>query len=88
MYQSHAGHNQSPGKHDDGKPDAWTESLHHHIAWDLGGDVEREEDGQGDVVVQALHTQILLEMDEAGISNVGAVEEAETVSISRERRRV
>lgn len=67
-------------QHDDGKPKTGTKTLHHHVGRDLGRDIEREEDGERDVVFDGAgtlggHVQVPLEVEEFGISDVRAVEE-------------
>ncbi len=76
MHETHASHDQAPADHDECKPDTWACSLEHHIAWDFGGNIEGKEDRESDVVVQPFHPKVLLEIDEAGIADVGAVEVA------------
>ena len=79
VHQPHASHDQTPGDHDHRKPDTWTKALHHHVAWDFGRDIEWKENGQGNVVIQTLHTEINLQLDETRVSDIGAIEEAETI---------
>ena len=73
--ETHADHDNSPCKHDNCEPDGWAEALHGHVGWNLGSDVEWEEDSEGDIVVQVLHLEVLLEGVETSISDVGAVKE-------------
>jgi hypothetical protein len=70
-------HGQRPEEHDEGEPDGGAGALHHYVGRDLGGDVEGEEDREAVVVLQAVQVQVLLEVVEARVADVGAVEEAE-----------
>lgn len=49
----------TPGHHDNRDPERRTGFLHHQVRWDLGGDVEWEEDGECDLIRQYVpeHTQ-------------------------------
>ena len=75
--QTHASHDEAPAYHDDGEPDSWAEALHHYVAWNFGGDVEREENGKRDVVIQTFHTKASLQPDETRVADIGTIEEAE-----------
>ena len=79
VYQPHTSHDKAPRDHDHSKPDTWTKALHHHVAWDFGCDIEWEENGQGDVVIQTLHTEINFQLDETRVADIGTIEEAETI---------
>jgi hypothetical protein len=80
LYQTLASHDSAPGDHDESQPQAGANTLHHHVAWDLGRDIEREEDGKCDVVVQPVHPQVSFETDKTRISNIRAIEVAESRS--------
>ena len=81
LNETHADHDNSPCKHDDSEPDGWAEALHGHVGWNLGSDVEWEENSEGDIVVQVLHFEILLKRIETSISDVCAVKERKTVGM-------
>lgn len=70
-----ADHRHRPEYHDKSKPDARSEAFHHHVAGDFGGDVEREQNGETVVVLQAVESKILLEVVESGIPNVCTIQE-------------
>jgi hypothetical protein len=70
-------HTNSPCNHDGAKPLRRAGPLHHDIGWHLGGDVKREENRKGNVVIQAFHAEILLKTSKTGISNVATIEEGE-----------
>ena len=74
VYKTHAGHYQAPGNSKAGQPDARTDSLHHDIAWNLGGDAEWEEDRKSDVIVAPFHPEIVFEANETGIADIRAIE--------------
>jgi hypothetical protein len=64
--------------HDDRQPQTGAGALHHHVTWDLGQDVEREENGQRDIVHNGGttvdgHAQIRLKTEQLGIADVGAI---------------
>jgi hypothetical protein len=77
LYQTLESHDSAPGDHDESQPQAGANTLHHHIAWDLGRDIEGEEDGKCDVVVQPFHSQVSFETEKTRISNIRAIEVAE-----------
>lgn len=77
VYQAHASHDESPRDHDDSEPNAWTDALHHHVAWDFGRDVEGEENGKCDVVVETLHSEIDLQIDETRVTDIGTIKKTE-----------
>ena len=72
----HAG---GPCNHDKGEPSRGLESLHHHVAWDLGRHVERVKDDQAVVVLELVQTEISFQVLQSGVANVGSVEEAEAL---------
>jgi len=73
--EAHACHYNAPRNHDKGQPDAWPDSLHHYVAWYLGRDIEREENSEGDVILEAFHMKIGFEVEELCIADIGSVEE-------------
>lgn len=60
---------------------AWSQPLHHDIAWNFRSDIERKQDCQAIIVLQAMKVEIFLEIVESCISNVGAVQEAQPISL-------
>jgi hypothetical protein len=71
-----ADHGRGPAYHNQGQPDRRTESLDSHIAWDLGGNVERKQYRQSIVVLDAFQVKVLFEMVESGVPDVGSVQKA------------
>jgi hypothetical protein len=75
-------------QHNDSEPKAWSKTFHHHVGWDLSGDIEWEEDGQRNIVLDSLwafprHAQVLLKTEEFGISNVCTIQKGKTAQVSK-----
>jgi len=81
-HETLANHGCRPAHHDERQPDRWADALHHHVAGDFGSDIKGEQHRQAVVVLQPLQVQVLLEIVEAGIADVGAVEEAQSGELS------
>jgi hypothetical protein len=80
-------------QHNDREPQAWSETLHHHIGWDFGGDIERKENGQRNIILDRLgtlfgHAQVLLKTEEFGISDIGSVQEGKAEELVHARSSV
>lgn len=69
-------HSNRPEEHNECEPDGGPDALHHDIRGNLGGDVEREENGEAVVVLEAVEVEVAFEMIQAGVADVCAVEEA------------
>jgi hypothetical protein len=69
-------HSNGPEEHDEGKPDGGADALHHYVGRDLGGDVEWKKNCEAVIVLKATEVKIAFEVIEAGVTDVGAVEEA------------
>jgi hypothetical protein len=48
--KTHHGSHDGPHNHDERNPERGAESLHGQVGGDLGSDVEREEDGNGNLI--------------------------------------
>jgi hypothetical protein len=70
---THEGHDDAPHKDDAGEEDAGRPSLDGDVGQRLEAGVRDEENGQGDVVVGAMHMERLLHVRHTGVSNVGPV---------------
>jgi len=82
--QTHQSHANTPGNHDNAKPERRARTLHHDVARNLRGDVPREEDSKGDIVVEALHLEVLLEAGKTSVTDVRAIKEGEEVEEGKE----
>jgi hypothetical protein len=76
---AHEGHDGAPHEDDAGEEDARRPSLDGNVGQRLEAGVRDEEDGQGNVVVGALHVERFLHLGNTGISNVGAVQERQEI---------
>jgi hypothetical protein len=77
-------------QHDDREPQTGSKAFHHHVRWNLSGDIEWEKDGQCNVVLNSLwallgHAQILLKTKKFGIADVGAIQKGKTAQVSNVR---
>lgn len=57
----------------------------HHVGRDLSRNIEWKEDGQSNIVVEALgiYSKVLAQVEEASISNVGPIEEGQAADLVR-----
>lgn len=60
LHEALADHRGAPADHDEREPQGGPEPLHHHVARDLRRDVEREEDREAVVVLEAVEAQVVL----------------------------
>ena len=74
--------------HDNCKPKRRTETLHHHVRWNLSKHIKWEENGKRIVVLQRswIDLQVPLKAKESGISDVGSIKEGQPRSILGQRR--
>jgi len=76
VYKSHKCHDESPRHHDEGDPDTRAEAFHHHITRDFREHIEGKEYCKRNIEVQSFHTKIDFKVNQFGVANIGAVEEA------------
>ena len=76
---AHERHDETPGHHDGGQPQTWSELLENQVAGDFEGSIGEEEDGQAPVVLGARNVQILGETFDFRIANVSTIQEGEQV---------
>jgi hypothetical protein len=58
-----------PGNHDARDPEGRAEALHGHVGGNLGGDIERKEDGETVIVLKSLlaEVEVVLQSVEASV---------------------
>jgi hypothetical protein len=69
-------HSNRPKKHDECEPDGGPDALHHDVGGNLCCNVEGEQNGEAVIVLEAIEVEVAFEVVEAGVADVGAVEEA------------
>jgi hypothetical protein len=70
-------HSHAPEEHDKRQPYRWPCPLHHDVRWYLSGDVKGKKHSETIIVLQAVEFEILLEMIEACVADVSAVQETQ-----------
>ena len=63
-------HTKAPGNHNRAKPLGWARPLHHDVGRYLGRHIPREEDGECDVVVQALQSEVGLQPGQTSVADI------------------
>ena len=79
MAQAHRHHDNAPEDHDDGDEDAGPEAFEQDVGEGLEAGVGDEEDAEGGIVLAGGDVQGVFEAVEAGVADVGAVEEGDEV---------
>ncbi|GKT76356.1 hypothetical protein ColTof4_08779 [Colletotrichum tofieldiae] len=77
--QAHERHDGTPDNNDASEEDSGCEALEKGVGGGLEDGIADKEDCEREVVVGALHVEVLLHAGETGIANVGSVEEREEV---------
>lgn len=71
-----------PEEHDESQPDRGTQDLHCNVRRYFRCDIEGEENSEAVIVLQTVKLEILLEVVEASIANVGPIKKASIRLIS------
>ena len=79
MAETHSHHANTPEHHDDGDEDGWAEAFKEDIGEGFSEGVGDEKDGEAGVVLATGDSEIFLKADDAGVADVGAVEEGDEV---------
>lgn len=82
LHDTHEGCDNGPNNHDEGNPERRTRLLHHQVGRNFSENVEGEEDGKSDIVIETLEAKILLEGTETSVTNVGSIEERQEIEES------
>jgi hypothetical protein len=82
---THEGHDDAPHEDDAGEEDAGRPSLDGDVGQRLEAGVRDEKNGQGDVVVGAMHMERLLHVGHTCVSDVGPVQEGQEVQQRKPR---
>ena len=79
MHQPHKRHDHTPEYHYYGDKNTRPHPLQQDVGDGLKQRIGDEEDCQSEVVLLAVHTQVLVQTGDLGVADVGAVEEGEEV---------
>ena len=79
MRQAHSNHDDTPQCHDNGNEDRRAQALEEDVGQRLEEGIGDEEDGQAGIVLAAGQVEGFLEAVEAGVADVGAVEEGDEI---------
>lgn len=79
MHHSRHGGHDAPAHGDEGYPAGGPETLEDQIAGHFHQDVSGEQSGDGDLILVAHETEVLLESEKTGIADVGSVQEAKEI---------